>query len=83
MFLWVEHLDTHVDYPSRRKVLPLFALGRLVDKVFKCIIYHVEIGIEQLPFFEGTDTNLQMVWGKPNTFIVKKDAGPLVLGAVK
>ena len=83
VLLRVEHLDAHVNDPARREILALLTLGRLVDEVFKGVVHHVEIGVEELPFFQRADADLQMVGGEFDFFVGWEDACPLFLRVVE
>lgn len=81
--LRVHHLDAHVDDPARCEVLAFFALRGFIDEVFEGFVYHVQIGVEELPFFERADADLQMLGTKLDLVVVLEDAAPLLLGVVE
>jgi hypothetical protein len=63
--------------------LALFALGGFVDEIFKGLVHHVEVGIEELPLLQRADADLQVLRGEADLFIGGEDAFPFLLGLIK
>ena len=55
--LRVEHLHTHVDDIARGEILSLFPLAALAHQVFKGVVHHVEIGVEELDVLQARHTD--------------------------
>ena len=51
--LRVEHTHAHVDDITRREILAFLALRRLAHQVFKGIVHHIKVRVEQLNCFKG------------------------------
>ena len=83
IFLWIEHLDAHVNDPAGREVLTFLALGRLIDQILEGIIDDIEVGIEEFPLFERTDADLKVVGGKLDSFVERKNTFPFSLCLVE
>ena len=45
--LGIQHLHAHINDMTRREILPLFALGRLVDQILKGFVHYLQVGVEQ------------------------------------
>src|ERR1700683_759522 len=79
----IEHLDTHIDDPTRSEILAFFSLCRLVYQILERIIYNVQIGVEELPFFERSYAHLKMLGCELNFLVWRKDTFPFALGFVE
>jgi len=83
MLLRVQHLHAHVDDPTRREILPLLPLGGFRDEIFECVVDHVQVGVEKLPFLKRTDADLKMIRRKTNSLIIQENARPFLLCIVE
>lgn len=73
----------HVDDPARGEILAFVSLGGLVDEVFKGVVDDVEVGVEELPFLQRADADLEVIGGEADALVVGEDAGPFPFGVVE
>jgi hypothetical protein len=83
MLVRIKDPDAHVDNPTWREILTFLALRRLVNQIFEGVVDHVEIGIKQLPFFQRSHADLQVIRRELDAVVLRKDAGPLLTGVVE
>ena len=48
----VEHLHAHINHVARREILAFFTLARFIDEVFKRLVDHFQVGVEELDLFQ-------------------------------
>jgi hypothetical protein len=81
--LRVQHLHAEVDDPARGEVLALLTLGGFVDEVFKGLVHHIKVGIEELPLLQRADADLQVLRGEADFLVRSEDAFPFLLGFIE
>ena len=79
----IHHLYTHINNIARCKVLPLFSLLRLAHQVFKGIVNHIQVIIEQLDILKRGNTDGKMRRREQNLAFLRKNTLPFPLGIIK
>ena len=79
----IHHLHAHINHIPRREILALFALLCLAHQVFKGIVNHIQVIIEQLDILKRGNTDGKMRRREQNLAFLRKNTLPFPLGIIK
>lgn len=79
----LQQFHAHVDDVSRRKILTFLCFAHLYRKVFEGFVDNLEVRVEEFDVLEKRSTGDEVSRRQVDSFIGKKNVGPLVLGRLK